>query len=128
VDKGIENLLARLSRDLLRNMRITASNSSAGAIDTAIENALYAAYSVGGVEAKRDQAPCDGIMRPPGAERDQLAKCMKLAGHSAPHESADGCQWWSGADGTMLAALSRSDDAESPSESGPVLGQVDVES
>jgi hypothetical protein len=128
VDKGIENLLARLRRQLLDQIPAAEGLRAKFMTQGWVEHALEAAYEAGRAEVARDQAPCDAMVRPPGTEPDRLAKCMRLAGHGAPHESADGCQWWSGADGSVLAALSRSDDAESPSGSGPALGQVDVES
>jgi hypothetical protein len=126
MDRGIENLLFRLRRDLIRGQRLAPSASSSSAeLDAAVDQALRVAYEAGRAEVERDRAPCEAVIRPRGAE--DAAKCMSLAGHGPPHESADGWQWWSPADGSALAAVGRSDDPEATSRSGSTLGQVDVE-
>lgn len=119
MDKGIENLLARLRAQLLERRP--------GRFERDVDQALTAMYEAGRAEVARDAAPCEAVVRLPGTDDNRLAVCMRLAGHAAPHESADGCQWWSPADGSALAAVGRSDDAGATSGSVPTLGQVDVE-
>ncbi|HEX7992297.1 MAG TPA: hypothetical protein VF506_00150 [Streptosporangiaceae bacterium] len=120
MDKGIENLLARLRTALV-------TDRHRAKFERDVDQALTAMYEAGRAEVARDQAPCEAVVRLPGTEDNRLAVCMRLAGHAAPHESADGCQWWSPADGSALAAVGRSDDAGATSGSGPELGQADIE-
>lgn len=121
MDKGIENLLARLRTALV-------TDRHRAKFERDVDQALMAMYEAGRAEVARDQAPCEAVVRLPGTDDNRLAVCMRLAGHTAPHESADGCQWWSGADTAMLAALARSEDGEATARLEPDIGQVDVES